>query len=104
MSAEKISRNKAKRPKEVAALKYVPGEDQSPRIVALGRGEMAERILEKAKENNVPVYENSGLAETLNTLSLGDEIPAELYEVVAEILVFVSRIDRGYGDKYGKYK
>ncbi|WP_242987357.1 EscU/YscU/HrcU family type III secretion system export apparatus switch protein [Anaerobacterium chartisolvens] len=104
MSTEKMSRDKAKRPKQVAALKYVPEEDQSPRIVALGSGEIAERILEKAKENNVPVYENAGLAETLNTLSLGDEIPAELYEVIAEILVFVSTIDRGYGDKYGKYK
>lgn len=85
--------------KEVAALKYSPDESQSPTVVALGKGEVAERILKTAKENNVPVYKDPNLAHTLNKLQIGDEIPAELYEIVAEILVFVSQLDKGFGEK-----
>lgn len=100
-----MSENKEKQKvKEVAALKYSPDEDGAPKIVALGKGDVAEKILEKAKENNIPVYENEQLAHTLNALNLGDEIPAELYQLVAEILVFVSNLDKGYGEKYGKSK
>jgi flagellar biosynthesis protein len=55
-------------------------------------------------ENDVPVYENAQLAHALNSLNLGDEIPPELYEVVAEILVFVGSIDNGYGEAHGKNK
>ena len=100
-----MSENKEKQKvKEVAALKYSPDEDGAPKIVALGKGDVAEKILEKAKENNIPVYENEQLAHTLNALNLGDEIPAELYQLVAEILVFVSNLDKSYGEKYGKSK
>jgi flagellar biosynthesis protein len=79
--------------KEVAALKYSP-EDGAPQIVALGKGEIAQKILEVAQKNNVPVFENAELAHTLNTLSIGVEIPEELYEIVAQILVFVSDLDK----------
>ena len=87
--------------KEAVALKYALDEDNSPKIVALGKGDIAEKILETAKENDIPVYEDENLAHTLNKLNIGDEIPPELYEVVAEILVFVSNLDKSYGDKYG---
>lgn len=93
-----------KKIKEVAALQYSPDESKAPKIVALGRGEVAERILEKAKESNVPVYEDSKLAHTLAEMSLGDEIPPELYEIVAEILVFVNSLDRSYGEKNARRK
>jgi flagellar biosynthesis protein len=89
---------------EVAALQYSPDESVAPKIVALGKGEIAEKILEKARGNNVPVYKNEELARTLNKMNLGDEIPPELYEVVAEILVFISKLDKSYGEKYGSYK
>ncbi len=90
-----------KKIKEAAALKYNP-DDSAPKIVALGKGEIAEKILETAQNNNVPVYENPELAQVLNTLSIGEEIPEELYEIVAEILVFVSDIDKLKGEeKYG---
>lgn len=94
---EKQNKNKLK---EVAALKYSPDQN-APKIVALGKGEVAERIIETAKDNDVPVYEDHDLAHTLNTFSIGDEIPPELYEVVAQILVFVSNLDNEYGDAYG---
>lgn len=84
--------------KKAAALKYNPGET-APKITALGKGEIAERIIKTAKENDVPVFENSELVETLLSMDLGDEIPPELYNVVAEILVFISNIDRLKGGK-----
>ncbi len=90
-----------KKLKKAAALYYEPGET-APRVTALGKGEVALRIIKTAKENNVPVFENSGLAETLLQLELGDQIPPELYGVVAEVLVFISRIDRLKGVRNGK--
>jgi len=87
--------------KEVAALRYTPHESGAPRIVALGKGEIAEKILQAARENDVPIYNDEKLAHTLNQFNLGDEIPPELYEVVAEVLVFVSSLDREFGEKYG---
>lgn len=75
------------------AVAYEPG-DGAPRILATGKGEAAERIVQKAKENDVPLYKDHKLAETLSKLKIGDAIPPELYEVVAEILVFVDDMDR----------
>ena len=75
------------------ALEYVPGEE-APKIIASGKGVLAEKIIERAKEADVPVYEDSQLANTLSKLEIGDMIPPELYSVVAEILVFVDDMDR----------
>lgn len=75
------------------AVAYEPGE-RAPKILATGKGEVAERIIEKAKENDVPLYKDNKLADTLSRLKIGDAIPPELYEVVAEILVFVDDMDR----------
>ena len=69
----------------------------APKILAVGKGEVAERIIETAKENDVPFYQDNKLAETLSRLQIGDTIPPELYEVVAEILVFVDDMDRMKG-------
>ena len=74
------------------ALEYVPGEE-APKIIASGKGVLAEKIIERAKEADVPVYEDSKLANTLSKLEIGDMIPPELYSVVAEILVFVDDMD-----------
>lgn len=87
--------------KEAAALRYSPEKGGAPTIVALGRGEVAERMLETAKNSDVPVYEDANLAHTLNALNIGDDIPPELYEVVAQVLVFVSRLDNDYGERFG---
>lgn len=75
------------------AIEYVPGE-AAPKILATGKGAVAERIIEKAKESNVPTYKDDKLADTLSRLKIGDMIPPELYEVVAEILVFVNDVDK----------
>ena len=86
--------NKEADTKKVAvALSYEPGE-QAPKIIASGRGIIAEQIIEKSKESNVPVYQDNKLANTLSKLEIGDMIPPELYGVVAEILVFVDDMDK----------
>lgn len=79
--------------KTAVAIAYEPG-DVAPKILASGKGEVAERIIETAKENDVPFYQDHKLAETLSKLEIGDAIPPELYDVVAEILVFVDDMDR----------
>lgn len=84
---------KKEKEKTAVALAYVPGE-RAPKILATGKGKVAERIIEVAEENDVPQYEDSELAETLSKLEIGEMIPPELYEVVAEVLVFVSDMDR----------
>ena len=79
--------------KQAIALEYDPTED-APKVVASGRGILAERIIEKAKESDVPIHRDDKLADTLSRLDIGDAIPPELYEVVAEILVFVDSMDK----------
>ncbi len=86
--------------KTAVAIAYEPGEE-APKILATGKGLIAERIIEKAKEEDVPFYKDSKLVATLSKLEIGDMIPPELYEVVAEILVFVDKMDR-LKDKLGK--
>lgn len=82
-----------KKPKTAIALEYDP-EDAAPKIIATGKGIVAERIIETAKEADVPIHEDSKLADTLSRLEIGEMIPPELYEVVAEILVFVDAMDK----------
>lgn len=75
------------------AISYEQG-DRAPKILATGKGALADKIIEKAKESDVPLYKDNKLADTLSKLQIGDMIPPELYEVVAEILVFVDDMDR----------
>ncbi len=86
--------------KQAVALSYEVG-DEAPKIIATGKGAAAERIIEKAKESNVPLYEDAKLASTLGKLEIGDTIPPELYEVVAEILIFVDDMDKLRGKVLG---
>ena len=82
-----------KKIKQAIALEYDP-TDEAPRVIASGRGALAERIIEKAKESDVPIHRDDKLADTLSRLEIGDMIPPELYEVVAEILLFVDHMDK----------
>lgn len=84
---------KNKKPKQAIALSYDPSED-APKVIATGKGALAERIIEKAKEADVPIHRDDSLADTLSRLEIGEMIPPELYEVVAEILVFVDSMDK----------
>ena len=79
--------------KTAVALSYEAG-DSAPRILASGKGYVAEQIIEEAKKADVPFYQDNELAQTLSKLNIGDAIPPELYEVVAEILVFVNDMEK----------
>jgi len=81
------------RDRRAVALRYDPELEGAPRVVATGRGCVAEAILAAARESGVPVREHDTLAGLLVSCELGDEIPEELYEVVAEVLAWLSRID-----------
>ncbi len=85
--------SQSEKQKIAVALSYNPGEE-APTVIATGKGALAERIIDKAQETEVPVYEDEKLAKTLSKLELGDMIPPELYGVVAEILVFVDKMDK----------
>lgn len=78
--------------RRATALRY-EGEG-APKVVASGKGRIADRILEVAREAGVPVREDPMLAEALALLDLGNEIAPELYEAVAEALVWAYRLDR----------
>ena len=89
-------KGKLKKPKTAVALEYDPN-DEAPRIIATGKGVLAEKIIEKAKEADIPLHQDNELADTLSRLDIGEMIPPELYEVVAEILVFVDDMNRMKG-------
>lgn len=82
-----------KKVKQAVALEYNP-EDNAPKVIAIGRGALAEKIIEQAKQADVPIHKDDKLADTLSRLQIGDMIPPELYEVVAEILMFVDSMDK----------
>lgn len=80
------------RPRKAAALRYEPG-DRAPRVVASGRGHVADRIVEEARAAGVPIDRDAALVEALAALDLGAEIPEALYAAVAEALAWAYRLD-----------
>jgi flagellar biosynthesis protein len=90
---DRISQDKIEK---AVALRYDPEKDQAPVVVAQGRGYIAERIREVARENGLPLKEDSELVEYLMALDLYEEIPPQLYAVIAEILAFIYSMDKKY--------
>ena len=74
------------------AIKYKMNEDPAPKVIAKGKGKIAERIIELAKEHDIPIRQDPDLVEILAKLELNQFIPPELYQVVAEILAFIYRM------------
>ncbi len=84
---------RGKKPSNSAvALKYNPEKDYTPIVVATGQGHVAEKIINLADENGVPVYRDDSTAALLTMLNVGQGIPPELYQVVAGIYVQVMKI------------
>ena len=90
-----------KKRKQAIAIQYNPDE-VAPKILASGTGIIADKIIEKAKSSDVPLYEDNKLANTLLKLDIGEYIPPELYSIVAEILVFVDNLDKIKGKIYDR--
>ncbi len=79
--------------KMAAALGYDIEKDDAPKILARGRGEIAKKIIAKAKEEDIPIKEDKDIVRVLVQLDIGQEIPEELYQVVAEMLAFIYRLE-----------
>jgi len=90
---------KDKRVTRAAAISYDPSEHDVPVLAAFGEGYVAQKIVEVARESGVPVLPDPNLSSMLSRISVGDEISPEMYEAVAKVLVFVSEVDRSYGEK-----
>lgn len=85
---------KRARKKSAVALEYEPTVDKAPKVIASGRGYVAERILDTAKEHDIPIHQDEKLTRHLEDIEIGEYIPPELYQVVAEVLVFVDSMDK----------
>ncbi|MEN6446973.1 MAG: EscU/YscU/HrcU family type III secretion system export apparatus switch protein, partial [Syntrophaceae bacterium] len=82
------------REQKAVALTYERGKDKAPRVTAKGRGALAEKILALARQHGVPIEKDSTLLEALYRLEINEDIPEELYKVVAEVLAFIYRMNR----------
>lgn len=88
-----------KKHKVATALQYNQKKDRAPKVIAQGKGLIAEKIIEKAQEHDIVIYQDEKLSQQLYNLSLGEEIPAELYHVIAEVLVFIAKADEAVGSR-----
>jgi len=79
--------------KRAVALKYNETKNPAPIVSAKGKGYIAEKIIERAKENQIPLYEDAALVEMLDHIQLNEMIPEALFQAVAEVFAFVYRLD-----------
>jgi flagellar biosynthesis protein len=87
---------KPTKPRVAVALQYEEGSLDAPRVVAKGRGYVAEKIIALAEEHGVLVETNPVLAEALSGVDLDEEIPVELYEAMAVVIGYVLRQSKGF--------
>jgi len=88
-------------PKMAAAIRYDAAKDDAPRLTAKGKGHVAERIIELARQHNIPIRTDRALVHILGKLDLDQHIPPDLYRAVAEILAFVYSANEQYREKQG---
>ena len=80
--------------KKAVALKYQEDGNSAPKVVAKGKGAIADKIMEKAKEFDVPIFQNKALADSLLDLDLDEQIPPNLYKAVAEVFVWLMKSEK----------
>jgi flagellar biosynthesis protein len=85
--------------KRAVALRYEAGKDRAPKVTAKGTGQVAQRLIELAREENIPINEDPDLVSALIQLDFYEEIPPELYRAVAEILAFAYRVNQKLKDR-----
>lgn len=84
---------KPEKSQKAAALRYDQARDAAPRVVAKGRGKLAEKIVAVAQSNQIPLVQDENLMQMLDLLELDTQIPPELYQAVAEVLAFIYRLN-----------
>jgi flagellar biosynthesis protein len=94
-----MSKIEKKSDRSAVSLQYDNRVNKSPVVTAKGKGIIAEKIISLAKENNVPIKEDPDLVHLLSQVDLNLPIPASLYQVVAELLSFVYRLNGEYSSK-----
>ena len=90
---------KKKQLEKAVAILYDSQQSSSPKVVASGQGEVAKKIIETAREAGVHIQEDANRVELLSKIDLGEEIPAELYQTVAEVLAFVYQVNEKFKNK-----
>jgi flagellar biosynthesis protein len=80
--------------KKTVAVKYRPKIDDAPKVIAKGQGKVAEKIIEIAREHQLHIHNDPDLIEVLSQLDINEEIPPDLYIVIAELLAFVYSLNR----------
>jgi len=86
-------------PDKAAALKYDKTSGKAPKVIATGKGEFAKRIIDKAKELDIPIFANEALVNSLVDLELDHQIPAELYQSVVEVFIWLMKNEKKAKDK-----
>ena len=86
-------------PKKAIAILYEDGDGTAPKVVASGKGTIAEKIIETAQEAGIHIQQDANLVELLAKVDVGEEIPVELYQTVAEVLAFVYKVNNKFKDK-----
>jgi len=97
-----MSKRKNKKLKSAVALKYQTETDAAPKVTAKGEGLVAERIIQLARENEVPIKEDPDLVQILSQVDINKEVPPSVYKVVAELLAFVYKLNSKYQKVPGK--
>lgn len=90
------------KPQRAVAILYDRGHASAPQVVASGRGELAARIIDTARRSGVHILEDPDLVELLARVPVGEEIPMELYQAIAEVLAFVYRVNERYRQAYAE--
>jgi flagellar biosynthesis protein len=91
-----------KKTDKAVALRYDEKEAAAPRVVASGKGLVAEKIIATAEAAGIHIQQDPNLVELLSKVEIGHEIPVELYQTVAEVLAFVYKVNEKFKDKIGK--
>jgi flagellar biosynthesis protein len=79
--------------KKAVAMQYKAYENNAPKVIAKGSGEIAKKILEKAKEYDINIFKNAELTEMLMNVEVNEEIPPELYKAVVEVFIWLHKTE-----------
>jgi flagellar biosynthesis protein len=92
-----MKKNKTKT--SAVSLQYNQGGDRAPKVTAKGQGWLADKIIAMAQKQNIPIKKDKDLMELLEKIDVGQEIPEELYKIVAELLAWVYDLNKEYPGK-----
>jgi len=91
-----MTSNNRKQPQKAISLQYKAGKDPAPKVTAKGQGLVADRIIALAREHQIPIKEDPDLVQVLSQVNVNQEIPPSIYQLVAELLAFVYKLNKEY--------